>query len=111
MEHQDWNSLTIRSKRAADEAKAKTTKHMDPDAAHARKVADTEYAKPKKLAPESRAELVKKRVELGKNQQEFNQLCNFPPNTIRDIEAGRLTPSTGQLNVLNRVLKTGLKLV
>ena len=66
--------------------------------------------KPKQLTPESRQEIVNKRAAMKKSQVELNQLCNFPVNTIREIEAGRIPPTIGQLNTLNRVLKTGLKL-
>jgi len=52
---------------------------------------------------------VTRRTAAGWNQVQLNQQCGFPVNTIREIEAGRLTPNTQQLNTLNRVLKTGLK--
>ena len=44
------------------------------------------------------------------DQVDLNVQCQFPVNTIREIEAGRLVPTIQQLNPLNRVLKTGLKL-
>jgi ribosome-binding protein aMBF1 (putative translation factor) len=50
------------------------------------------------------------RAAMKKTQVELNQLCSFPVNTIRDIEAGRLTPNPGQLIRLNAVLKTKLTL-
>jgi ribosome-binding protein aMBF1 (putative translation factor) len=53
--------------------------------------------------------IVAKRVANGWNQTQLNQQCGFPLHTIRDIENGKLTPTPGQLNVLNRVLKAGLK--
>jgi hypothetical protein len=80
------------------------------------KIADAEGpVKQKVLAPESRQAIINFRVgpdvPVKRTQAELNTMCRFPPNTIRDIEAGKLTPSIGQLNVLNQVLKTGLKLV
>jgi ribosome-binding protein aMBF1 (putative translation factor) len=65
--------------------------------------------KVKHLSSESKQLIVARRVANGWNQQQQNQQCGFPLHTIRDIENGKLTPTPGQLNVLNRVLKAGLK--
>ena len=114
MDCQDWNTTTITSTKATAAAKAAASapRKIAPEVAHARKLADAETAtRAKQLAPESRQEIVTKRAAMKKSQVELNQLCNFPVNTMREIEAGRLTPNIGQLNTLNRVLKTGLKLV
>ena len=114
MDCQDWNPTTITSTKAAGAARvaAAAIRKVAPEVAHARKLADAETAtRSKQLAPESRHEIVMKRAEMKKSQVELNQMCNFPVNTMREIEAGRLTPNISQLNTLNRVLKTGLKLV
>lgn len=89
-----------------------TTSHkISNEAAHARKIADAETPlKLKTLTAESKQEIVNRRAANKWSQQDLNQHCNFPVNTVREIEAGRLTPTTQQLNTLNRVLKTGLKL-
>ncbi len=113
MSDQDWEPIRIHSAGATAAAKSLRTAapKVAPEVAHARKLADAEIAKPKQLAAESRQEIVAKRAAMKKSQVELNQLCNFPVNTIREIEAGRVCPSIGQLNTLNRILKTGLKLV
>jgi ribosome-binding protein aMBF1 (putative translation factor) len=114
MDCQDWTPTTITSSKATatKAAAASTARKVAPEVAHARKVEQADVpVKPKQLAPESRQEIVNKRAAMKKSQVELNQLCNFPVNTIREIEAGRLTPTIGQLNTLNRVLKTGLKMV
>jgi ribosome-binding protein aMBF1 (putative translation factor) len=81
------------------------------DAGHLRKLEEADAPiKLKRLTPQSRQEIVTRRTAAGWNQTQLNQQCLFPVNTIREIEAGRLTPNTQQLNTLNRVLKTGLKL-
>lgn len=108
MSIQDWEPVVIRSSGTAAGKKLAGNK-VAPEVAHARKLAESDVAKPKQLAPESRQEIVAKRTAMKKSQVELNQLCTFPVNTIREIEAGRLCPSIGQLNTLNRVLKTGLK--
>lgn len=113
---QDWNPVILRSSGGAPAASRSTVRTIVPraptaEAAQVRKLDAAETPiRIKTLTPESRGELVKKRVEMKKNQTELNQACNFPPNTIREIEAGRLAPTLQQLNTLNRVLKTGLKL-
>ncbi len=113
MDNQDWTPLTIQSAQAQAQAKAKARQgtKVAPEVAHARKLETSELVKLKQLAPESRQEMVAKRVEMKLTQAELNQRCNFPVHSIRDFEAGRVCPSIGQLNTLNRILKTGLKLV
>jgi ribosome-binding protein aMBF1 (putative translation factor) len=65
----------------------------------------------KELSLESRQLMVRQRVSLGMNQVQLNQACRLPPNTIHYVEAGKQTPSHGQLNIINRTLKTSIKLV
>jgi ribosome-binding protein aMBF1 (putative translation factor) len=65
----------------------------------------------KELSLESRQLIVSKRVSLGMNQVQLNQACRLPQNTIHYVEAGKQTPSQGQLNIINRCLKTSIKLV
>ncbi len=112
MDCQDWETVKIQSKKQAapqiETRPAATTGSQE--AARLRKLEQSEYVKPKMLSAESRTVLVQMRVGMKKNQTELNQLCCFPVNTIKEIEAGRLCPTTSQLNTLNRVLKTSLKL-
>ena len=112
MDGQDWTPLKISNANAkVKTGRTVTPAHVASEVSHARKIADSEVPmKLKMLTPESRQVLIQMRVGMKKNQTELNQLCNFPPNTIREMEAGRLTPTIQQLNTLNRVLKTGLKL-
>ena len=107
---QDWNTIVIKGKTSTP-GPSKVSVKVAPEVAHMRKIADSETVKQKSLAPESRQEIVQKRVANKWSQSDLNNQCNFPANTIREIEAGRITPSIQQLNTLNRVLKTGLKLI
>ena len=79
-------------------------------AAAQRRAEAAEVPKPRVLSSESRTQMMQLRAAMKKTQVELNQLCSFPVNTIRDIEAGRLTPNPGQLIRLNAVLKTKLTL-
>lgn len=109
---QDWQTVTIRGKpksvsgAAMSGPKPKVSFQVN----QMRKIEQAEGPlKVKQLSSESKQMLIAKRVANGWNQQQLNQQCQFPANTIRDIENGKSTPTPGQLNVLNRVLKAGLK--
>ena len=104
--NQDWDPITIQR---ASKTSAKVVPRVSAEVRSNAKLAETEIPKPKQLSPESRTEMVQRRVAMGHNQVQLNNLCQFPLNTIRDIESGKAPPSPGQLNVLNRVLKSGLK--
>ena len=110
---QDWEPLTITSAKAQQQkavALASRPK-VSQQAAQARKLDSADVpVRTKVLEPASRQAIVAFRVAQKKTQAEMNAMCSFPPNTIRDIEAGKLTPSAGQLNTLNRIMKTGLRL-
>ena len=117
MDCQDWNSVTIHNAAGkphpspAGPAGPAAPPKFTSEAGAARKLAEADSPlKIKTFTPASRQEIVARRAAMKKSQVELNQLCSFPPNTIREIEAGRLAPTIGQLNTLNRVLKTGLKL-
>jgi ribosome-binding protein aMBF1 (putative translation factor) len=111
MSFQDWTTVVIKGK-SNTPGPSKVTARVAPEVAHMRKVADSDdTVKQKTLAPESRQEIVQKRIVNKWSQSDLNNQCCFPINTIREIEAGRITPSIQQLNTLNRVLKTGLKLI
>lgn len=107
--HQDWSKTVIGN---GTKTPVSTCKPVSASQAVGTKIADATIAgKFKKLAPESRQEIVTFRAANKWSQVDLNQRCSFPVNTIREIESGRLVPTIGQLNTLNRVLKTGLKLI
>jgi hypothetical protein len=112
MQHQDWAPLTISNKAAPKKTVTAAPVKISSEAAHARKIADADAPiKLKQLSTQSRQDMVRARTEgLKKTQVELNQMCRFPPNTIREIEAGKLTPSGGQLNVLSQQLRIPLRL-
>jgi len=124
MDDQDWTVVTVKRSgsksgggslpyRGSDMTKASGSKNPHtfnaPGSADMRLVEQTEIGKLKRLSPESRKEIVQKRVALGQNQVQLNQMCRFPVNTIREIESGRMCPNPQQLGTLNRILKSSLK--
>ena len=84
---------------------------MSHQAALERKLMNAEEpVKLKKISLDSRKLIAQKRAEMQISQQQLNTSCSFPPNMVRDIEAGRITPSPAQLSHINRILKTSIKL-
>jgi ribosome-binding protein aMBF1 (putative translation factor) len=124
MDHQDWTPVIvtrpvtrsgIRAPAASGGRGPKIIAERDGAArnasAHAAKLEAADApVKPKMLSTESRKLLTATRVALGKTQVQLNQQCAFPPNTIRELEAGHVHPTGAQLNKLNRELRIGLKL-
>jgi ribosome-binding protein aMBF1 (putative translation factor) len=122
MDHQDWTPVVLGRPSTRSGTRAATSTKgpkviVDRDgaarnaSAHAAKIEASDVpVKPKMLSTESRKLLTATRVALGKTQIQLNQLCAFPPNTIRELEAGHIHPTGAQLNKLNRELRIGLKL-
>jgi ribosome-binding protein aMBF1 (putative translation factor) len=65
----------------------------------------------KSVAIESIHELMARRSALQLTQKQTDAKCNFPANTIRDIEAKHYVPTEKQQNVLQRVLGLQLKVM
>ena len=120
MEGQDWTPVVLRNRKAVASASASTkasgegpiqerkgaAKNMG---ASFHKLESTETAGTlKRLSNESKQTIIAKRAAASWNQARLNQECNFPVNTIRDIESGKICPNVQQLNTLNRILKVGL---
>jgi ribosome-binding protein aMBF1 (putative translation factor) len=116
MDHQDWNPTILRNGKvmAARKAAEQAAKpKMSAEAIRLAKLANDEDGVPKRaktLSAESRQAMMRLRAEQKWSQRDLDMRCSFPANTVRDLESGKVAPSTTQLNIINRVLKTGLKL-
>ena len=113
MDHQDWEPVVIRSsKRLAAQQQVQASKPAyTADALQICKIDQaTEPQKTKTLSLEARQTISSMRSTLKITQVELNKRCSFPANTIRDIESGRIVPAQSQLSILNRVLRTTIKL-
>jgi ribosome-binding protein aMBF1 (putative translation factor) len=116
MDHQNWEPQIIRKTAAQLKADAlrkgekQTVERRSDEAQRLAKVEREEYSKPKLLASDSRQELVQRRLLEKLTQQQLDQRCSFPPHTIRDMEANKRAPTQRELQVLNRILKCGLRL-
>lgn len=113
MDGQDWNTVVLKGAKSATKngSSAGKVPNLTAAAAEQRRADAAEVPKRKALTSESRTQMMQLRAAMKKTQVELNQLCSFPVNTIRDIEAGRLTPNASQLIRLNAVLKTKMTLV
>jgi ribosome-binding protein aMBF1 (putative translation factor) len=119
MDGQDWTPVIVGKKSYASalsstysSAKVAPLQKRSNDVFHLAKVEAAEApVKMKTLAPEARQKIVAYRTLKEITQKQLDQACCFPANTMRELESGRLTPSTGQLNTLNRFVGGGLKLV
>ncbi len=121
MDGQDWTPVIVGKKSyasALSSSKVASTKvaptlvKSSHQAQHLAKVEAAEApVKMKTLAPEARQKIVAYRALKEITQKQLDQACCFPANTMRELESGRMTPSTGQLNTLNRFVGGGLKMV
>lgn len=116
MDHQDWNPTILRNgkvmqaKKAAEQA---AKPKLSAEAIRLAKLANNEdggIKRPKVLSSESRQAMMLLRAEQKWTQKDLDGRCSFPANTIRELESGRLAPSSSQLNIINRIFKTGFKL-
>lgn len=107
MDGQDWNPITIRGTKAIISTGTRApSKNTTPDVAAQRGLEQQETAqKPRTLSTESRTQIMQARAAMKKTQVELNQMCQFPVNTLRDIESGRIVPTPSQLIRLNRALQ------
>jgi ribosome-binding protein aMBF1 (putative translation factor) len=108
MDCQDWETVTVKRKETSKERAAKH-KPVSHELAMARRIENDEPIKIKTISNETKQMIVMKRVENKWNQQQLNTQCAFPANVIRDIEAGKIQPTSHQLNILSRILKVVLK--
>ena len=119
MDNQDWTPVVIKRSSTSKKIVAgafgnrsivqKVPDAVSQTAAFNRKLEDDVIGKLRQISAASRQEITQKRVALGKTQVQFNQECRFPVNTIREIEAGRLSPNPQQLSMMNRVLRSAIK--
>ena len=116
MDHQNWEPQVIRKSAAEIRAdalrsgKKEAVERRSDEGARLAKIEAQEYGKSKMLSSASKQELIQRRLAEKLTQQQLDQRCSFPAHTVRDLEANKRAPTSKELQVLNRVLKCGLKL-
>lgn len=105
MDHQDWTTVVVRN---PSKAPRQTVERKDNAEARRLYKLDTEEVKPikKRLTADSRRDLSAARCALKKSQRDIDKELAFPPNTIRDFEAGTVAPSGAQISSLHRYFAT-----
>lgn len=68
------------------------------------------YITKKKVQPESLQELIRRRIDMKLNQEKADQLCSFPRNTFKDIEAHRAVPTQEQQSRIQRHFGVHIKI-
>ncbi len=121
---QDWTLVTIKKKPTKPKAEPVAKSNLNTSqrnnhlsvsgknlqGAQARKLADsTDVKKPRTLSLETQKEISATRNSLGLTQTELNKKCQFPMNTIRDIESGKIPPTPQQMDALSRELKIPIR--
>ena len=102
--NQDWTTVVLKrrpNKKETEMSGQKEAAHNE----HARMVklesGDNMVTK-KIVQPESLQSLIRKRIELKLNQEKADQLCSFPRNTFKEIEANRAVPTQEQQSRIQR---------
>jgi hypothetical protein len=65
----------------------------------------------KRVEAESIQALIKKRIQLSLPQEKADQLCSFPPHTIRNIESHCVLPTAAQQSVIQKQFGVQLKII
>jgi ribosome-binding protein aMBF1 (putative translation factor) len=120
MEHQNWEPVVLRrgAPKNQNEAAARgmlEKRARDPNSAahqHARALAETDDPKkPKKVAPESRSDLVRARLSKGMTQDQADVACALPKHTFKGLENGAITPNNQMLSKIAREFNVNLRLI
>ena len=105
---EDAETYVVRSARAV--AASHVTHRHNAGAAAAAKMEAADYVRVKLFSPESVRAIQEYRRTNSLTQKQLDQRCSFPANTVNLLESRRAGPTSGQLQALNRLLKTGLSL-
>jgi hypothetical protein len=118
MDHQDWTTVTLKRRISTKDAQAKghtvaETRDLDrSEKARLSKLDNldgTELPK-KRVHPESTQVLIRKRIELGLNQEKADQKCSFPRHTFKNIESNHHLPTPSQQSAIQKHFGVQLKI-
>jgi DNA-binding transcriptional regulator YiaG len=108
MDNQDWTPVVVNKVKAKSQIVAK---HTNPEYTLLKKLENEEiHVKAKMFSHESKQTIIQYRISNTLSQADLDARCNFPKDTIQQLEANKRAPTTKELQTLNRVLKTGLTL-
>ena len=111
MEHQDWNTIVLR-RNSVKNSKSDSHSHSNSGNFSLKiETMDNTDAPKKRLESESIQSLIRKRIDMKLTQDKADQLCNFPKNTVKNLEAFRAVPTIGQHSVIQKQFGVQLRIV
>jgi hypothetical protein len=102
--NQDWTTIVLKrrpTKKEIDANGQKEAVHNERTRVAKLESGDNVVTK-KMVQPESLQALIRKRIEMKLNQEKADQLCSFPRNTFKEIEANRAVPTQDQQSRIQR---------
>lgn len=104
-DHQDWQTVTLRGKKNTHgQRQIEERRPVSSDVQLFRKLDTDADVRPtkKRLTSDSRQALSQVRIANKKTQRDVEKELAFPPNSIRDFEAGTVVPTGAQIGSLHR---------
>lgn len=109
MEHQDWDSIVLRSSPRRTAAGEPPKPKRTASAVAAAKIdAATDIVKPKFFSRESVLAIQEYRREQNLTQRGLDGRLSFPAGTMNHLEGRTVAPTSTQLQTLNNLLKKAL---
>ena len=108
LDHQDWNTVTLKSKKTIKQENKQTTKKISQAQQRDNKLlkkVDNDELKHDKVPQDLRTKIIQKRASLKWKQKDLAQKCNFPVTVINEIESGKAIYNPQHINIIKRVLK------
>ena len=108
LDHQDWNTVTLKSKKTIKQENKQNTKKLSQAQQRDNKLlkkAENDELKHDKVPQELRTKIIQKRASLKWKQKDLAQKCNFPVTVINEIESGKAIYNPQHINKIKRILK------
>ena len=99
---QDWTTVVLKRRPIKKEAAGQKETEHNERTRIAKLDANDNVVTKKVVQPESLQSLIRKRIEMKLNQEKADQLCSFPRNTFKEIEANRAVPTQEQQSRIQR---------
>ena len=111
MEHQDWNTIVLR-RNSVKNSKSDSHSHSSSGNRLLKlETMDNTDAPKRRLESESIQSLIRKRIDMKLTQDKADQLCNFPKNTVKNLESFRVLPTIGQQSIIQKQFGVQLRIV
>ena len=108
LDHQDWNTVTLKTKKTIKQENKQNTKKLSQAQQRDNKLlkkAENDELKHDKVPQELRTQIIQTRASLKWKQKDLAQKCNFPVTVISEIESGKAIYNPQHINKIKRILK------